>query len=75
MRDAIARTGQRLSAVELTHTKVRQSTWRERFAKSFERHRVTRFLKERAASIADGCTGPEAGGLEPCLKPIRRANS
>ena len=53
VRDAIARTGQRLSAVELTHTKVRQSTWRERFAKAFERHRVTRFLKARAASIAD----------------------
>ena len=53
VRDAIARTGQRLSAVELTHTKVRQSTWRERFAKAFERHRVTRFMKARAASIAD----------------------
>ena len=53
VRDAIARTGQRLSAVELTHTKVRGSTWRERFAKAFERHRVTRFFKDRAASIAD----------------------
>jgi hypothetical protein len=54
VRDAIARTGQRLSAVELTHTKLRTHTWRERFAKSFERRRVTRFLKERAASIAEG---------------------
>jgi hypothetical protein len=53
VRAAIARTGQRLSAVELTHTKVRGSTWRDRLAKAFERHRVTRFLKDRAASIAD----------------------
>jgi conjugative relaxase-like TrwC/TraI family protein len=51
VRDAIARTGQRLSAVELTHTKLRGS-WKERVQQTFERHRVTRFLKQRAASIA-----------------------
>jgi hypothetical protein len=63
VRDAIARTGQRVSAVELTHTKVRQSTWRERFARAFERHRVTRFFKERAASIADSLRSRGREGL------------
>jgi conjugative relaxase-like TrwC/TraI family protein len=63
VRDAIARTGQRLSAVELTHTKVHQSTWRERFAKAFERNRVTRFFKERAASIADNLRSRGREGL------------
>jgi conjugative relaxase-like TrwC/TraI family protein len=53
VRDAFARTGQRLSAVELTHTKLRGS-WKERIQQTFERHRVTRFLKQRAASIAAG---------------------
>src|SRR6185312_13312797 len=48
VRDAIARTGQRISAVELTHTKL-APTWRERFARSFERSRVARFFSERAA--------------------------
>jgi len=38
MRDAIARTGQRLSAVELTHTRLRD-TWRDRFHQSLERNR------------------------------------
>ncbi len=53
VRDAIARTGQRLSAVELTQTRLRP-TWRERFNQSFERNRSERhFLKARAASIAD----------------------
>jgi len=53
VREAIARTGQRLSAVELTHTKLRES-WKHRFHKAFERHRVTRFFKERAAAMAEG---------------------
>ena len=52
VRDAIARTGQRLSAVELTHTKLRDS-WKHRFHRAFERNRVTRFLKERTAAIAE----------------------
>jgi conjugative relaxase-like TrwC/TraI family protein len=59
VRDAIARTGQRLSAVELTHTKLRPS-WRHRFNQSLERNRVSRFLKQRAAQITDywrGCDG------------------
>jgi ATP-dependent exoDNAse (exonuclease V) alpha subunit len=51
VRNAIARTGQRLSAVELTKTKLRP-TWRERFHQSLERNRVGRFLRQRAASIA-----------------------
>jgi hypothetical protein len=53
VRDAIARTGQRMSAVELTHTKLKVPTWRERFARSFERNRVLGFLKQRAASVAE----------------------
>ena len=52
VREAIARTGQRLSAVELTQTRLRPS-WRERFHQSLERNRVGRFLKQRAAAIAD----------------------
>jgi ATP-dependent exoDNAse (exonuclease V) alpha subunit len=52
VRDAIARTGQRLSAVELTDTRLRDS-WGKRFSQSFERNRVGRFLKNRAAAIAD----------------------
>ena len=51
VRDAIARTGQRLSAVELTKTKLRPS-WRSRFYESLERNRVGRFLKNRADAIA-----------------------
>jgi conjugative relaxase-like TrwC/TraI family protein len=52
VRDAIARTGERLSAVELTQSRLRPS-WRERFSQSFERNRVGRFLKQRAAAVAD----------------------
>jgi conjugative relaxase-like TrwC/TraI family protein len=52
VRSAIARTGTRLSAVELTHTKLRPS-WRHRFNQSLERNRVGRFLKTRANAIAD----------------------
>jgi conjugative relaxase-like TrwC/TraI family protein len=58
VRDAIARTGQRLSAVELTHTKLRPS-WRHRFNQSLERNRVSRFLKARAAAVADYWRGRE----------------
>ena len=58
MRDAIARTGQRLSAVELTHTRLRD-TWRDRFHQSLERNRVGRFLKERAIAIGDYWRGRE----------------
>jgi hypothetical protein len=50
VRDAIARTGQRLSAVELTHTRLKDS-WRTRFYNSLERNPVSRFLKDRAKSL------------------------
>lgn len=52
VRNAIARTGQRLSAVELTRTKLRPS-WRERFSQTFERNRVSRFIRQRANAVAD----------------------
>ncbi len=52
VKNAIARGGERLSAVELTGTKLRVS-WRERFAKAFERNRVASFLKQRAASMSE----------------------
>ena len=58
VRDAIARTGQRLSAVELTHTKLRPS-WRHRFHETLERNRVGRFLKARAVQLADYWRGKE----------------
>jgi len=52
VRNAIARTGQRLSAVELTRTKLRPS-WGERFSQTFERNRVSRFIRQRANAVAD----------------------
>jgi conjugative relaxase-like TrwC/TraI family protein len=52
VRDAIAKGAERLSAVELTGTKLRPS-WRDRFSQSLERNRVGRFLKQRAEVIAD----------------------
>lgn len=51
VRDAIARTGQRLSAVELTRTPLKAS-WRARFHQSWERTRVRTFLKNRADAIS-----------------------
>ncbi len=50
VRDAIAKTRQRLSAVELTQTELK-SSWRARFYQAFERSRVGRFLANRAAAI------------------------
>ena len=61
VRDAIAKGGERLSAVELTKTKLRDS-WRQKVAKSFERNRIARFLKTRAAAIADYWGGREGLG-------------
>ncbi len=51
VREAIAKTGQRLSAVELTGTRLKNS-WRTRISKAFEQSRIGRFLKERSAAIA-----------------------
>jgi conjugative relaxase-like TrwC/TraI family protein len=51
VRNAIARTGQRLSAVELTRTKLR-SSWQQRFYKSLSQNRVSRFLSQRANAFA-----------------------
>jgi conjugative relaxase-like TrwC/TraI family protein len=52
VRNAIARTGERLSAVELTGTKLRES-WRTRVYKSLANNRVSSFLKDRAEAISD----------------------
>jgi hypothetical protein len=52
VRDAIARRGERLSAVELTKTKLRPS-WRSRFYETLERNRVGRFLRQRAQAVSD----------------------
>ena len=52
VRAVIARGGQRLSAVELTQTKLRDS-WRGWLQKSWERSRVSRFLKNRTEAIGD----------------------
>jgi conjugative relaxase-like TrwC/TraI family protein len=60
VREAIARTGERLSAVELTKTKLRPS-WRSRLYESLERGRVGRFLKARAEAIAERWRGREMG--------------
>ena len=60
MRDAIARKGERLSAVELTRTKLR-SSWRRRFQESFERIRVGSFLRRHAEALADQLRGRRKG--------------
>lgn len=52
VRNAISRTGERLSAVELTGTKLRDG-WRARLYKSWEGNRVRKFFKDRAAGLAD----------------------
>ena len=52
VRHAIARTGERLSAVELTGHKLREG-WRMRVYKSLANNRVSRFLKDRTEAISD----------------------
>lgn len=61
VRAAIAHSGERLSAVELTGAKPREK-WSARIAKSFERTHVSRFLKDRAAAISDYWRGREGLG-------------
>ena len=58
VREAISKGAERLSAVELTHTKLRPS-WRARFQQSWERNRVNQFLKQRVAAINDYWRGRE----------------
>jgi conjugative relaxase-like TrwC/TraI family protein len=52
VRNAIAKGTERMSAVELTQTRVREN-WRARLKKTLERNRVARFLKERSEALAD----------------------
>ncbi len=70
VREAISKGAERLSAVELTHTKLRPS-WRQRLHQSWERNRVNQFLKQRAAAVGDYWRGREDGAL--CLS--RKAGS
>jgi len=53
VREAIARTGQRLSAVEFTKTKVRSSSRPGVLRTLLDHQRFARFVKGRAAAIAD----------------------
>jgi conjugative relaxase-like TrwC/TraI family protein len=59
VREAISKGAERLSAVELTHTKLRPS-WRARFEQSWEKNRVNQYLKQRVAAINDYWRGREA---------------
>jgi conjugative relaxase-like TrwC/TraI family protein len=52
VKDAIARGTERLSAVELTQTRVKEG-WRVRLRKTLERNRVARFLKSRTEAFSD----------------------
>jgi non-ribosomal peptide synthetase component E (peptide arylation enzyme) len=61
VKNAIARGGERLSAVELTGTRLRGS-WRERMSKAIERNRVTRFVKARAQAVAESWRRKEGMG-------------
>lgn len=51
VRGRVAKTGERLSAVELTGTKIGDS-WRARLRRSMDRNRVLRFLARRAEALA-----------------------
>ncbi len=53
VRNAIARTGERLSAVELTQTKIRPKPRPGVLKTLMDHQRFTRFVKARAAAIAD----------------------
>lgn len=61
VRNAIARSGERLSAVELTGTRL-QEGWKARVGRSLERNRVARFIRDRAAAIRDYWRGQEGVG-------------
>lgn len=64
VRDAIQRSGARLSAVELTKAKPpeRQESWRSRFYTMLtERNRVARFMKARAQAWRERPRQPERG--------------
>jgi conjugative relaxase-like TrwC/TraI family protein len=52
VRNAIARGTERMSAVELTKTRIREG-WRMRLKKTLERNRVARFLKDRTDAMAE----------------------
>jgi conjugative relaxase-like TrwC/TraI family protein len=52
VRNAIAKGTERVSAVELTKTRIREN-WRVRLKKTLERNRVARFLKDRTDAVAD----------------------
>jgi conjugative relaxase-like TrwC/TraI family protein len=52
VRNAIAKGKERMSAVELTKTRIREN-WRVRLKKTLERNRVARFLKDRTDAFAD----------------------
>jgi conjugative relaxase-like TrwC/TraI family protein len=52
VRIAIAKGTERMSAVELTKTRIREN-WRVRLKKTLERNRVARFLKDRTDAVAD----------------------
>jgi conjugative relaxase-like TrwC/TraI family protein len=58
VRSAVAKDSERLSAVELTRTRLRTS-WRHRFRETLERNRVARFLTARANAIAGYWRGNE----------------
>ena len=58
VRDAIARTGERLSAIELTRTPLRDN-WRREMRRNFERSRVARFLRQRADALVSYWKGRE----------------
>ena len=61
VRGRVAKDSERLSAVELTQTRLK-STWRNRLHQTLERNRVARFLKSRADAIAGYWRGREGMG-------------
>lgn len=58
VRESIARTGQRISAVELTRKRL-ATNWRERFYQTLERNRIGRFFQQRPAAIGEYWRGKE----------------
>lgn len=60
VRERIARGAERLSAVELTETRIRDN-WRTKLMKALERNRIARFLKDRSDAFADYWRNRERG--------------
>jgi conjugative relaxase-like TrwC/TraI family protein len=63
LREAISRGGERLSAVELTQTRIRRNSGAQILKTLTQHHRFARFVKARAEAIADYWKGRQKGAI------------